>query len=270
MPRDVLAEVVSNTRLTADYQVLVLRAPELAAEARAGQFVMVKAEGGLDPLLRRPFSVFQAVRDADGRTLGLSLLSKRVGPSTERLFLARPGDRITCLGPLGRPFTLVDPPTEAWMVAGGVGLAPFAMLVEALAGRGVATSLFFGGRRSSDLFCLDLFERHGTRTILATEDGTRGYRGKVTGPLAAALAAAPADRPLMLYACGPEAMLAAVAALAAAHGRPSEVAMERIMGCGLGGCYSCVVRARDPHGRVHYVRSCLEGPVFRGEDVVWE
>jgi dihydroorotate dehydrogenase electron transfer subunit len=74
----------------------------------------------------------------------------------------------------------------------------------------------------------------------------------------------------MVYACGPEAMLAAVARHAAANGRPSEVAMERVMGCGMGGCYSCVVRVREPGGGVHYVRSCLEGPVFRGEDVVWE
>lgn len=156
------------------------------------------------------------------------------------------------------------------MVAGGVGLAPFATLAEALAPRGVSMTLFFGGRRSADLFCLEIFERRGVGVVLATEDGSRGHHGKVTAPLASALAARPADRPVMVYACGPEPMLAAVARLAAGHGRPCEVAMERIMGCGLGGCYSCVVKARDRNGRVHFVRSCLEGPVFRGSDIVWE
>jgi dihydroorotate dehydrogenase electron transfer subunit len=74
----------------------------------------------------------------------------------------------------------------------------------------------------------------------------------------------------MVYACGPEPMLKAVSELAAAHARPSQLAMERVMGCGMGGCFSCVVRVRSEEGQTRYVRSCLEGPVFRGEDVVWE
>ena len=74
----------------------------------------------------------------------------------------------------------------------------------------------------------------------------------------------------MVYACGPEPMLAAVSQVAAAHARPCELSMERVMGCGMGGCFSCVVRVAGSDGRSHYVRSCLEGPVFRGQDVVWE
>ncbi|MBW8869014.1 MAG: hypothetical protein JF610_17075 [Acidobacteria bacterium] len=72
----------------------------------------------------------------------------------------------------------------------------------------------------------------------------------------------------MIYACGPEAMLAAVAKLAAAHGRPSQVSVERVMGCGLGGCYSCVIRVKSG-GSSHYVRSCISGPTFRGDEIEW-
>jgi dihydroorotate dehydrogenase electron transfer subunit len=270
MPVDVSAEVLANTRLSPDYQILALAAPDIAAETRPGQFVMVKVAPGNDPLLRRPFSVFEILRDSSGTPIGLSLLSKRVGVGTARLFEAAPGERVACLGPLGRPFTLVDPPVEAWMVAGGVGLAPFAMLSDQLAARGVPMTLFFGGRRAADIFCVDLFERRGVRVSLTTEDGSLGFHGKVTEPLARALAGRPAGEPVMIYACGPEPMLAAVARIAGEHGRPSELAMERIMGCGVGGCYSCVVRVRDPRGRVHFVRSCLEGPIFRGEDIIWE
>src|SRR3954464_6250623 len=110
MPIDVSAEVIGNTRLSADYNVLALAAPAIAAAAEPGQFVMVKAATGHDPLLRRPFSVFEILRDAQGAATGLSLLNKRIGVSTALLYSARPGQRVDCLGPLGRPFTLVEAP----------------------------------------------------------------------------------------------------------------------------------------------------------------
>ena len=144
MPVDVEARVISNTRLSSDYNVIALEAPEIARGTAPGQFVMVKPGRGTDPLLRRPFSVFE-VLELDGAVTGLSLLSKRIGVTTRLLFNAVEGDVVSCLGPLGRPYTLVDPPAEAWMVAGGVGLAPFATLANALASRGVKTTLFYGG-----------------------------------------------------------------------------------------------------------------------------
>ncbi len=270
MPVDVEAVVLSNTRLPGGYSVLELRAPELASLAEPGQFVMVRASHCDAPLLRRPYSIFDLVRDADGRASGFTLLNKRVGVGSGLLYEAAPGARFCCLGPLGRPFTLAAPPVEAWMVAGGVGLAPFATLAPALAGRGVAATLFYGGRTSADIFCLDRFEPHGVRVVIATEDGSLGERGRVTLPLQAALEAVPPERPVMIYACGPEPMLKAVGELAARFGRPSELSLERHMGCGMGGCYSCVVRVRTPDGGSRYARTCIEGPVLRGDEVLWE
>jgi dihydroorotate dehydrogenase electron transfer subunit len=156
------------------------------------------------------------------------------------------------------------------MVAGGVGLAPFATLAETLVASGARARLFYGGRSASDLFYLDWFESRGVALDLATEDGSRGVRGRVTAPLAAALGEAGPDRPLTLYACGPEPMLKAVADLARQHARPSQLSTEQVMGCGLGGCYSCVVKVRDKAGSAHFVRSCLNGPVFEGRDLIWE
>ena len=118
MPLDIVADVIANTHLSSDYNVLALRAPQIAELSRPGQFVMVKASGCVEPLLRRPFSVFEILRDTSGGIFGLSLLSKRIGPSTTQLFDAKPGDRIQCLGPLGRPFAPVSVPDEAWVVAG--------------------------------------------------------------------------------------------------------------------------------------------------------
>jgi dihydroorotate dehydrogenase electron transfer subunit len=265
MPVDVEAEVIANHHLSSDYNVLALAVPEIAAQVQPGQFVMVKPRGQQNPLLRRPFSVFEILRDGHGNVIGLSLLSKRIGVSTRRLYDAQPGDCILCLGPLGKPFVPVNPPDEAWMVAGGVGLAPFATLAEALTQRGTRARLYYGGRRASDLFYLDWFERLGVELVLTTEDGSRGLRGRVTAPLERDLVAGGNAR---LYACGPEPMLAAVARLAAGSNRPLQVSVERVMGCGLGGCYSCVIPVRDG-GRSHFVRSCLAGPVFEAQLIDW-
>jgi dihydroorotate dehydrogenase electron transfer subunit len=265
---DIEARVMSNTRLSSDYNVIALEAPEIARTTAPGQFVMVKPGRGTDPLLRRPFSVFE-VLETDGVVTGLSLLSKRIGATTRLLFDAVEGDVISCLGPLGRPYTLVGQPTEAWMVAGGVGLAPFATLANALVSRGVQTTLFYGARSGRELFYLDWFQSRGVRLALATEDGSRGDTGRVTLPLERELKHhASAD--VMVYACGPEPMLEAVAHVCARYGRTCELSVERVMGCGMGGCYSCVVPVKDAGGGQHYVRSCIGGPVFKGADLVWD
>jgi dihydroorotate dehydrogenase electron transfer subunit len=269
MPVDIPAAVIRNTRLTADYNVLALAAPEIAAHAAPGQFVMVKTAPGLDPLLRRPFSIFEVLRDDSGAPAGISLLNKRVGVGTARLYQAVEGDRIDCLGPLGRPFVPVARPAEAWMVAGGVGLAPFATLAEALAAQGTPMTLFYGGRSASDLFYESFFAALGATLVITTEDGTRGERGRVTLPLERALQAHSPDRDVTLYACGPTPMMRAVAEIGARHHRPVFVSLEPVMGCGMGGCYSCVIRVTRPGG-THLVRSCLEGPVFDASHVVWD
>jgi dihydroorotate dehydrogenase electron transfer subunit len=270
MPVDVAAEVIANQPLSRDYNVLALAAPAIASAALPGQFVMVKVDRGHDPLLRRPFSVFELLRHDDGTPIGISLLNKRIGPSTARLYAAEPGDRVACLGPLGRPFALVEPPTDAWMVAGGVGLAPFAMLGESLRARGVGCTLFYGARRAEELLYLDHFRALGMELVLTTEDGSFGLQGRIVSPLDRRLAARPIDRPVMIYACGPEGMLAATAKATAQHHRPCQVSVERVMGCGLGGCYSCVVPMRRDGGGYHHVRACLSGPVLPGDQILWD
>jgi dihydroorotate dehydrogenase electron transfer subunit len=269
VPSDVDAEVVANRQLSHEYNVIALAAPAIAAATQPGQFVMVKAARGNDPLLRRPFSVFELLRDGDGILTGFSILSKRIGVSTALLYDAEPSQRIACLGPLGRPFSLVESPTEAWMVAGGVGLAPFATLAESLRARGVACTLFYGARRATELFYLDFFRALGVDLVLASEDGSLGERGRIVQPLDARLSRCSPDRTLMIYACGPEGMLAATAKVAATHQRPCQVSVERVMGCGLGGCYSCVIPMRGEEGGTHYVRSCIAGPVLAADQIVW-
>ena len=188
-PIDVDATVIANARLSSDYSVLSLAAPEVGARTQPGQFVMVKPAGVTDPLLRRPFSVFEVLRDAQGAITGVSILNKRAGRSTRRLYDLEAGDVVSCLGPLGQPFKPVSAPAKAWMVAGGVGLAPFATLAESLAASKTETTLFYGARTGEELFYLDFFERLGVTLVLTTENGARGTKGRVTLPLEAALKA---------------------------------------------------------------------------------
>jgi dihydroorotate dehydrogenase electron transfer subunit len=273
-PVDVDATVMANVKLSRDYSVLSLAAPQVGAQTRPGQFVMVKPAGATDPLLRRPFSVFEIIRDSRGAVTGVSILNKRAGRSTNRLYELEVGDVVSTLGPLGQPFTPVAAPTEAWMVAGGVGLAPFATLAETLAASATPTTLFYGARTAGELFYLDFFERLGITLVLATEDGAHSsgrhcVKGRVTVPLEQALkAVGPAGA--MVYACGPEPMLEAVAKLAARYDQPSQVSVERVMGCGLGGCYSCVVPVKHGNEEANLVRSCITGPVFDGAELVWD
>ena len=271
MPIDVDAVVLSNNRLSPNYNVVAIAAPEIATQAQPGQFVMVKQTLDSEPLLRRPFSIFEILRDEDGKSKGLSLLNKPVGTVTRKLFKIESGERLQCLGPLGQPFSIASSPGAAWMVAGGVGLAPFLTLAETLREQEVETTLFYGGRSTVDLVYLESFKRLGVRLVLATEDGSRGEPGLVTLPLARALQTVSTDQPLNLYACGPTAMMQVVAELADTHGRSSEVSLEPVMGCGLGGCYSCVVpiHAQSNTTSSQLVRSCREGPVFGGNQVVW-
>ena len=270
MPVDFDAAVVTNTRLSSDYNVLSFAAPAIGSLAAPGQFVMVKPGRGTDPLLRRPFSIFEILRTSDGDIAGFSILNKRIGVGTRHLYEVEPGARLAVLGPLGRPFEPVSPPSEAWMVAGGVGLAPFLTLAEALSAQRARATLFYGARRDAELYYTDAFERLGVRVVIATEDGSRGSTGFITAPLADALTAAVDSTPVRIYACGPTPMMHAVSRLAATHGRTCDVSLEQTMGCGLGGCYSSVVPARTGVETPRFVRSCIDGPVFDASRIAWE
>ena len=268
MPADVDARVIENRRLSSDYNVLEFHAPSIAAAAAPRQFVMIRTAGADGaPLLRRPFSIFQVLRDASGAPTGISILNKKIGIGTAQIYDARADAVLPVLGPLGRPFA---PPAsgEAWMVAGGVGLGPFVTLAEALRDAGTPATLFYGARTAADLHCADLFPPLGAALVAATEDGSAGDRGRITAPLERALKAS--TGPVTLYACGPTPMMRAVADLAAVHGRRCDVSLEQVMGCGMGGCYSCVVPALDDRGTPHHTRSCIDGPVFDARRIVWE
>ena len=221
--------------------------------ASPGQFVMVRAWPGFDPLLARPFSV----HDQDESSF--CLLFQVRGRGTRILAGLREGDRAQILGPLGRGFELsFEGP--AILVAGGIGIAPFLFLTKELKARGQEVFLFYGARRTAELLLLEEFEALGAKLFLATEDGSRGERGFVTGPLATFLERNRGT----IFACGPMPMLKAVRELAKTHQLKAYLSLEARMACGLGMCLGCVV----PRAEGGFLHVCTEGPVVSGEEVL--
>ena len=256
--------LVRRVALDGPYVLLTFRHPEVAEGARAGQFVMIKASTVSDPILRRPFSIMSV----DPREGAFTLFLKVVGPGSRALAELRPDEEAGCLGPLGRPFTPPPEGHEAVCVAGGYGIAPFVLFGDELRRAGRRARVFYGGRSAADLQLRDPFAALEAPLACATDDGTFGHRGRVTEAVDAYLATRPG--PVTLYACGPDAMLHAVAHLAEQRGLPAQVSLDPWMGCGLGTCLGCVVRIRRANEtRAKYRCACTEGPVFDARDVVW-
>jgi dihydroorotate dehydrogenase electron transfer subunit len=272
-PIDTSARVVEVVPHPLPYYSLVLDGPEAWREVLAGQFVMVETSDGLEPYLRRAFSVHDVSKTDRGARI--ELLVKIVGPGTRALAAKRPGDRVAVLGPLGRPFgdaggaAVGDRPADSRpvaLVAGGVGSAPLLLLGRRLLAEGVSFDFFYGGRSSLDLARAPAFaalaEESGGTLIATTEDGSAGLRGLVTVPLAERMAA---GRYRKLFSCGPMGLLKRLAELSAEHAVPGEAALETPMGCGFGACLGCAVELVD--GR--FALCCKDGPVFASDEVKW-
>lgn len=238
--------------------VLSLRAPGIAAQARAGQFVHVRPGERFDPLLRRPYS-FGRIDRAAGE---IDIVLRPVGEGGEWIAARRPGDTLDLLGPLGSAFAVARSTTNLLLVAGGTGIAPMRVLAEQEAGRRNVT-LVMGGRSIAHLWPASRLPA-AVEYVTTTEDGSFGVRGRVTDALPRLLEWAD-----QLLACGPWPMLAALRRLrdeaarasAAYPGRAAlleaQVAVEQRMGCAMGVCRACVIVTSGGNARV-----CREGPVF--------
>jgi dihydroorotate dehydrogenase electron transfer subunit len=248
--------VLANDRVTEGVGLIALHAPRTAAAIQPGQFVHLRIATGADIILRRPFSVHRV------RGEHIEILYQILGTGTLRLAEKAVGDRMDVVGPLGHGWEVPGGATHALLVAGGLGAAPLGMLAEQLAERGVATAVALGAPTATRLVARELFERVARRVEVATDDGTAGERGFVTGPVARLLAE---ERFEVVYTCGPEPMQRIVASLAADAGVSCQVSLERLMGCGIGACLSCVVTTR-----AGLKRACVDGPVFDAREVVWD
>lgn len=263
------APVAAREELAPGVVRLVFEAPALG-RARPGQFVnlLCRDETGLDPLVRRPFSLAGV---DEGRGLA-SVVVKAVGRGSAWLAARRVGDVLDVMGPLGRgfegPASGQAPTGPVLLVGGGTGVAPLLFLARELAagGRGPVVAVL-GFRSRRDVILAHEFASLGAEVLVATEDGSAGRRGT-----AAQAAEAVWDEASAVYACGPWGMLQALERLRRVRPRPLRVAVETMMGCGAGVCLSCVVpwRRRQGYRVTGWARACVEGPVFDAEELVWE
>jgi len=258
-----------------------LAAPEIARQALPGQFFMLREPGRTDPLLGRPFALYDIFRDAQGAPAGIDVVYLVVGKMTRVMQAWQPGDLAEVWGPLGNGFP--SPPSgRLILVAGGIGQTPFlAVAREALGlgNYGTETTSRAGQRPESVTFCygarnaeylagLDDFRALGLEPRVATDDGSQGHHGRVTDLLREELARGGA--PCTVYTCGPEPMLHAVAKLCRAADVPCQVSLETPMACGFGACFSCVTKVLQDDGSWDYKRVCVEGPIFSATELVWD
>jgi dihydroorotate dehydrogenase electron transfer subunit len=272
------APIVENVRLARDTYRVRLRCPEIARRIAPGQFAMLKLPGCDDPLLGRPLALYDTVLDESGEPVGIDVVYLVVGKMTRLLAELRPGVELDLWGPLGNGFS-PTPAEHLVMVAGGIGNTPFLALARQYAGlrryglpeREVPPAkkiTFCYGVRSKDYLAgLDDFERIGLDLKIGTDDGTAGHHGFVTDLLEATIRES--EQAVRVVCCGPEPMLEAVSKIAARHNLPCEVSLETPMACGVGICFSCVARVKQPDGGWDYKRTCVEGPVFDAAKLAW-
>ena len=255
------SKIVFNKRLAPETFLMALESPEVVDKAKPGQFVMIRVTPGIDPLLRRPFSIC----GTRGDDLFL-ILYKVVGRGTAIMSKAGGGEKLAVLGPLGRGFDLPKRDCNSVLVAGGIGVAPLIFLARAIDAGKIA---FLSGYRSkNEILPLGQFGLDAMETLISTDDGTAGHHGFVTELLENHLAGFSEDPPIV-FSCGPLPMLKRVAELALKRNIPCQVSLETSMACGLGACQGCAVRASSKENRT-YFHVCQDGPVFDAETLDWE
>jgi dihydroorotate dehydrogenase electron transfer subunit len=260
--------VIQRRELATGVVSLSLDAPQLASTTRPGQYVMAIPPGG------ETAATALAVYEAEGKLA--SLLFFVTGKRTRELAELRCGDRLDVIGPLGNGFDCSGDARDVAIVAGGVGIASVLLCARVLLRADARVRLFYGARTAELLVDSQRFADAGCELVLTTDDGTRGARGFVTDVFAAA------RKSDAIFACGPTPMLRSVARIAAELGVPAQLSLEETFGCGIGGCWGCVVpitraSAQAPSfpppqaggSDVVYARICREGPVFWAHELRW-
>lgn len=263
-PVQVRGTVLTVRRVDA-YHAMTLVAPAIAARFKPGQFITL-AVGGPDSsmLLSRAFSIHD-VRPDHGGTVEFVFAVH--GRGTQWLAERRARDVLDVTGPLGRPFPLPRDPVNCLLIGGGYGSAPLFSLAAKLTERRCEVDFLLGAGSGDRVFGALTARRTGRSATITTEDGSLGARGLVTDMLDQVIHDGRTD---VIYACGPMPMLRQITVLARRYDIPVQAAVEEAMACGVGVCMTCVLPVIGTDGITRMVRSCIDGPVFRGESVRWD
>jgi len=280
------SRIVEHRSIAKDTWELTLEAPNLARWTLPGQFFMVRLAGLNDPLIGRALAMFDRGLDSQGNPQTVSVAYVVKGKFTQALSRFKAGQSVEIWGPLGNAFSN-QPVDHLILVAGGVGITPMLSLSSAALGQqsygqspsgplgaskpqghfAKQVTLCYGARTQEYLVALDVFEARGVRLAIATEDGSLGHRGRVTEVLKDLLSCS--EGTARIACCGPEPMMQAVSKIAHEHHVPCEVSLETPMACGIGICFTCVAKIDQGDGTWDYRRTCVEGPIFESQSIVW-
>lgn len=255
-----------NKSIGKNYFHLAFNSAKIAKAATAGQFVHVKIGTTQEPFLRRPFGIHRIKGNR------VEILYEVIGGGTRLLSQKKQGSYIDVLGPLGNGYdyryALIRRKTPV-LVAGGIGVAPLLFLAEQLTQNAKYKTqdnieVLLGGKSKNQILCEKEFKKIGCDVTIATDDGSRGFKGKVTALLAETLSII-GHRLVVIYACGPRPMLEEISRISTQRGIFAQVSLEEHMACGIGACLGCAIETKSGYQRV-----CKEGPVFDSEEIVWK
>ncbi|MFH0917563.1 MAG: dihydroorotate dehydrogenase electron transfer subunit [Candidatus Omnitrophota bacterium] len=252
------AKVFFNQRVSDNYWHLEFESSLIAKHALAGQFVNIKVADSLEPMLRRPISIHGV------KASKVKIIYEILGKGTRILATKKPGEFLDIIGPLGKGFDysrqrVKSRQAKNILIAGGLGVAPLVFLAEKL--RLSQPLVLIGARTKQQILCLPEFKALGCTVKLATDDGSVGFKGRVTDLLNLVLKQ---SKPLCLFSCGPHPMLRSVARIAQENKIPAQLSLEEHLACGLGACLGCVVATKTGYKSV-----CKDGPVFSSEELIW-
>jgi len=257
------AKILAQVKIKDNYWHCEFSAPQIAKKALPGQFINIRVSDKCEPLLRRPISIH---RINGGR---VNIFYEVVGIATEILAQKKTGESLDIIGPLGNGFKY-EGVKEQIIVAGGMGVAPLIFLAEKLAKRKVQstkagkTKVLIGAKTKSQILCEKEFKKLDCDVKIATDDGSQGFKGRVTDLLKNLLPITNYQLPITVYACGPRPMLKEVSCISKKHNIPAQISLEEHMACGIGACFGCSVNTTEGFKRV-----CKEGPVFGADEIVW-
>jgi dihydroorotate dehydrogenase electron transfer subunit len=275
----VRVKIIENVQLARDTYRVRFACSEIARRIIPGQFVMMRLAGLNDPLLGRPIALYDTILDSSDKPNAIDLVYLTLGKMTHQLALCREGDELEIWGPLGNGFQPIET-DHLIMVAGGIGQTPFYALGQEYLGlrkygdpsrqvpRAKKVSLCYGVRTAALLAGADDFRSVGIDLHVSSDDGTIGHHGLVTDLLKQRLAENQNDDRVVVC-CGPEPMMHAVADVCRSHDTRCIVSLETPMACGIGICFSCVTKVRQPDGGWDWKRTCVEGPIFDAEKIEW-
>jgi dihydroorotate dehydrogenase electron transfer subunit len=260
---DQTLKIIFNDKISSDTFLLGLRSPEIAAESMPGQFVMIRIDNTIDPLLRRPFSVC-GIRDKKT----ILILYRVLGKGTSILSQKQEGELVSVMGPLGNGFKLPDEEDKALLIAGGMGVAPLFFLAGRL--NSFHIEFMAGFKTSDEIIRPERLDDLSINISIATDDGSSDYKGFVTDLLEEYIDChRESSDSLRVYSCGPISMLKKTAAITAKNNIPCQVSLETHMACGLGVCQGCAVKVSGSESRSPYRYACQDGPVFSSCDIDW-